>query len=157
MRARLPNGAAMRVLWHDLGMPAVLGNQRLADSAAEQIRQGEHVWGAIPATRTKMSTQVVSRLPFVRILLVPLHLVHLFKTPLRVIVWTDQRLLLMTRSNLLFTMHKARKIIGEFPKGLKIEGGLDAGVYTVTSLGKPLYVQEKWLGDMLRLDTQSRK
>jgi len=140
-------------------MVAVLGNQRLAESATKLLRQGERVRGAIPATETKMSTRVLSGIPFVRIVLFPLHIYRLFKTPLRAIVWTDQRLVVMTRGNLLnLTGRGIRKIVSEIAKDQRLVGGqTSSGMYEIRSLDRPLYVRERYVTDLLRLENQRSK
>jgi hypothetical protein len=146
-------------LWHHPGMAAVLGNPKLAVSASKLLRQGEKVKGAVPATETKASTRVLSRIPFLRIVLLPLSIYRLFKTPLRAIVWTDQRLVIMTRANLLnLTGRKVRKIVSEVAKNQRLEGGqTSSGAYEVRSLGRPLYVRERYVGDLLRLENERSK
>ena len=137
----------------------MLGNQRLAESATKLLRQGERVRGAIPATETKMSTRVLSGIPFVRIVLFPLHIYRLFKTPLRAIVWTDQRLVVMTRGNLLnLTGRGIRKIVSEIAKDQRLVGGqTSSGMYEIRSLDRPLYVRERYVTDLLRLENQRSK
>jgi hypothetical protein len=140
-------------------MAAVLGNQKLADSATKLLRQGERVVGAVPATESRMSTRVISRIPFVRLVLLPLHIYRLFKTPLRAIIWTDQRVVVMTRANLLsFRGVKVRKIASEVPRGQKLEGGLaSSGEYEIRSLDRPLFIRDRYVGDLLRLESQRSK
>jgi hypothetical protein len=106
-----------------------------------------------------MSTRVLSGIPFVRIVLFPLHIYRLFKTPLRAIIWTDQRLVVMTRGNLLnFTGRSVRKIVREAAMDQRLEGGeSSSGMYEIRSLGRPLYVQDRYVGDVLRLDYQRSK
>jgi hypothetical protein len=140
-------------------MDSALGNQKLAASAGKLLRQGESVKGAVPATQTKSSTRVVSAIPFLRIVLLPLHIYRLFKTPLRAIVFTDQRLVVMTRGNLLnFTGRGIRKIVSEVPKGQRLDGGqLPSGDYEIKSLEQPLYVRARYVTDLLRLENQRAK
>ena len=106
-----------RELW-----PRCSAIQSSPESATKLLRLGERVAGAIPATETKMSTRVLSGIPFVRIVLIPLQLYRLFKSPLKAIVWTNQRHLVMTRCNLLnFTGRSVRKIDREVAKGQPLE------------------------------------
>lgn len=102
---------------------------------------------------------MLSAIPFVRLVLLPLHIYRLFKTPLRAIVWTDQRLVIMTRGNLVnFTGRGVRKIAIEVPKGQRLEGGtLPSGDQEITSLGRPLYIRERYVTDFLRLENERAK
>lgn len=138
---------------------SVLGSQRLGKSATKLLGPGEQVVGAIPATETKVSTTVLSKMPFVRIALLPLHIYRLFKTPLRAIVWTDQRLVVMTRGNLLnVTGRGVRRISTEVAKDQRLEGGLaTSGMYEIRSLARPLYVKDRYVGDLLRLESQRNR
>ncbi len=137
-------------------MTDVLGHQKLAKSAEPLLRQGERVQGAIPATASGRAMRALRRIPYVRLLVLPVSLVHLVKTPLRAIVWTDQRLLVMTRG-MGFGRHKVRKVVTEHPRAQPVDGDLNMGEYKVTSLGKPLYVAQRHLQDLLRLHGEASK
>jgi hypothetical protein len=85
------------------GVGLVIGNERLAQSAQSLLKQGENVIAAIPATIASPSQGGVAYPPW-----------WLVKSPRRVILATDQRLLLTTRGNVVGG-NRVGKILGEYP------------------------------------------
>lgn len=128
-------------------MADVIGSEKLAVSAQQHLRQGERVVGAIPASSLSPAKKAVSR----RIL--PLVLYHQLRSPHRVIVATDQRVIVMKRGMGGFASGRAGRIVSEHEKTSRLDGEyLPTRDLRVTTLGKSLYVTERNVGDLLRLD-----
>jgi hypothetical protein len=125
----------------------VIGSEKLAVSAKRQLRQDERVVGAIPASTLSALQRAMSR----RIL--PLALYQQVKTPLRAIVATDQRVIVMRRGVAGFAPRRAGRIVSERAKSCPLDGELlSSGDLKVTTLGKALYLRGQNVADLNRLN-----
>lgn len=136
-------------------MTDYLGDRKLAVSAQKLLASGERVQGAVPATIVSVTARIVEQIPIVSLLFVPVHVLRVFKTPLRAIVWTDQRLVVMTRGVAGFAGAKAGRVLSDHPVDQRLDGEMAGGSYTVKGIGaRHLHVQERYLSDLLRLERQ---
>lgn len=110
----------------------------LATSAGGLVRQGERVRGVVPA-RSRPAPRGKS------------NWVDLIWTPFRVIIVTDQRILVATRS--FYHPTRVLKVVSEHPLSTDVEGdfSMDNDNYVIRSLGKRLLVPANYVAQLNNL------